>query len=822
MTQEAGLNLFRCKKGDRQMRHDGIIRMALGGLTVVAWMVASATQLPAWGAEGASGEESFPPLPPIVQNVDRQKIEAEFLAKAEQGAEQYRKADVVLAAGLVCTAGSAADDNRDKEAGESSLEVLKGRVVNILTRDASIPDPEKIRDLRQRLQSDGSWPDINYNSRQPGGWPAAREHIGERLWPMVLAWRLGQSPLKEDASLLADIGKASDYWLKRNLGNPGWAPNWWYTEIYIPQMFGRIGLLIGDAMNEETSSRLETLCSRARASGTGQNFVWRSEATLYHGLLTDNADKVQNQVNNIFSQLKVVDNEGVQYDWSFHQHGRQQQMGNYGLHYAETIAPWLYAVTGTNFEPPREKIALFRKYLLKGQAWYIQPGIYDINGAGRSFMRIERGFEGLEGSFDKVVRAFEYLSEADPEAVEACRETLRLIESPDDKPRQPLGNRWYPYSACMVHRRPGWSVSLKMVSAGLTANEGINDEGVLGGLIGFGSLFQYTQPDDYHGVLEVWNWRRIPGTTAGLNKGSIGAGKAANASRLVFGVSNSGIGGGAMEMRPDKNAQPIAWRKSWFFFDDSYVALGRILSSQLDDEIVTTVAQERLDAAPQVLQADATAPAHSETITLATAGAVVHGQTAYLFPAAATLQLHAGPMTGNWYRSYPQPEQTQYKEEHTRDIFSLALSHGNAAADAPAIQYFVFPEDGRDQAKAFLSEPWVDVIANNARIQGVYNKKSKVLQVVFFEPDAIEVNGRTIKVNAPAMIMLKELSDGLELTVCGVSGTQPVTLSINGHYQSNDTSCVSDNAQTHIRIEGFPIRDAPTFKLVPNRDAPDE
>ena len=49
----------------------------------------------------------------------------------------------------------------------------------------------------------------------------------------------------------------------------------------------------------------------------------------------------------IQEELNVSEGEGIQSDWSYHQHGSQLQFGNYGLSYLEDMLRWYQILNKT-------------------------------------------------------------------------------------------------------------------------------------------------------------------------------------------------------------------------------------------------------------------------------------------------------------------------------------------------------------------------------------------------------------------------------------------------------------------------------------------
>ena len=81
------------------------------------------------------------------------------------------------------------------------------------------------------------------------------------------------------------------------------------------------------------------------------------------GLLTDDGELVQRARDAIAEEIQLTTDEGIQPDWSFHQHGPQIQFGNYGLAYAESISFWFRVLEGSPYAFPAEQYDIVRRLL---------------------------------------------------------------------------------------------------------------------------------------------------------------------------------------------------------------------------------------------------------------------------------------------------------------------------------------------------------------------------------------------------------------------------------------------------------------------------
>ena len=731
------------------------------------------------------------------------------------------------------------------------VDLVKKRLVASLTE--TVPAAARIRNLMASMERGRArsgrywpgryWPDINYESKQRSPWPV-KKHVS-RLVDMAVAWRAPSSPWQGHSRLREHIERGLAYWLARDLSTETWAPNWFTREIAVPRCLGELGLLMEGHLSEEVWQKLLQRTAQAKAGRKGQNWVWKSAAAALHGLLTEDADKVERHIGYIFRNLKVTTSQGLQADWSFQQHGPQFQMGNYGLSFAGSMSKWLLMTRDTRFAPPERKVRLLRNFLLRGQAWEAYRGAYDLNGAGRQIIWVT----GTEAERPvSLAKPVERMMQIDATHREAYENILRSIRCPT-QPSALAGNQWWWRSEVMVHRRPDWAVSLKMSSERVMPHEYGNNENVRGGLLGLGSMFQYTDGrDDYAQIPEVWSWRRIPGTTAGRSRGPLRPmnlwGSYPNVARFSGGVSDGQIGAAAMEMMPEahEQVQQIHSRKSWFFFDDAYVILGKVLEADLSDEIVTTLSQEALDAPPTVIGAggerplSGERPLKGETVDLPGGTALVHEQTAYVFPEPTTLLAHGGPMTGSWYRAYPKPEETALKEKATREVFMLAVSHGAAAEPRPSLSSIIFPTGGKATAQAFLGAPWIQILRNDRKVQAVRHEKAGRVQAAFFEADELALGeGITLKLTSPALLMLRrragEAPGGYDVYLADpLKSKKTLVFSLSGAYalskeaQQADTKIqitTTDGSRTQVIVEmpqaesarGRPVR----LRLRPSR-----
>lgn len=187
------------------------------------------------------------------------------------------------------------------------------------------------------------------------------------------------NPYYHSAQLEASIHKALGYWLRTRPV----CKNWWYNQIGVPKTFGRAFLLFQNQLTEEEKEGAIQIMQQASFGMTGQNKVWLAGNVLMRGLLQDDWVLVKAARDSIFSELTTGKAEGIQKDWSFHQHGPQQQFGNYGLSYLSEMSFFSNVFAGTSLALSESQQEILTSFLLEGYRWVIWQGYMDVNALDR-------------------------------------------------------------------------------------------------------------------------------------------------------------------------------------------------------------------------------------------------------------------------------------------------------------------------------------------------------------------------------------------------------------------------------------------------------
>jgi chondroitin AC lyase len=656
------------------------------------------------------------------------------------------------------------------------LETVKERMrAAILPRQpAAIKDlSEAARPLLQSLRPDGSWADIAYDNGTQSVWEAAG-HL-YRLHVMGRAYATPDQPLYHDEALKTAVLSALDFWLEHDFQNP----NWWWNQIGAPQMIGETMLLMEAELSPSEKAKGDVLLARSvTQKGIGQNTVWWAGNTIIRGLLANKPEMVATAFQDIYDEIHVAvpPQEGIQPDFSFHQHKEQLYNGGYGLAFGNDVSRYIAYAWGTPWQVSAGKMKVFTSYLLDGQQWMLRGRIIDYSTVGREITRAGKvaltnswtlGPVSPAGAAYGILNAVELLADLPvPRRAEFSAFAARLRGGPDARPL--VGNRMYWKSDYMVHQRPAFFTSAKMLSTRMMSGEVVNSEGRKSFHLSDGATFIYRSGEEYLDIFPVWDWSRIPGTTAEVwdpmpaRNPQIHGG-----SPFVGGVSDGLYGMAAMHLVRDA----LDAKKAYFYFDDGFVALGAGISDASDFPVVTAVNQEWLRG--DVRMDGRADPLPRGEHTLSGARWVQHDGVGYVFPSPQNVILRNDAQTGSW-RDFGTSSPA---EPMTKDVFSLWIDHGAHPAGA-SYAYTVLPGITGERLTEFVNDPPLRVVANTAALQAVFHGKAGVLEAAFYRPGVVDAGrGWTVSVDRPCLLLMR-LADGkIEITLSNPEN-RPLTVNV--------------------------------------------
>ena len=607
-----------------------------------------------------------------------------------------------------------------------------------------------LEDSRSLLQ-DGSWSDVKYLSTARSGWEPSIHY--NRMLAMTLAAQAKATSAADRTQLLTAVHAAFGFWIAHDFQ----CPNWWYNKIGTPKSIATTAVLLGlNLTPAEFTYVTGTLLARYPIDMTGQNRIWLSGNELMRGLLLRDPAMVALSASTVWNEIQVTTEEGLQADASFHQHGPQQQMGNYGMAFAVEECRLALILRDSPWAMPPAKLSLYRDYVLNGENWIAWRGAFDISALDRQMMP-----RAAHNRTRTLVRVMELSAVMDPAHAAAYR-----AFGPRQQPGAPndlIGDRFFWRSDYYIHRTAGFAATLKMSSHRVIGEETVNTENLSGYHAADGALYLYASGQEYEDIFPVWDWSRLPGVTCVM-----GEPKRFRTSQMptdfAGGIADGTEGLAALDGARDG----VTAHKAWFFGSDFIACLGSAISGPAGAETATTLNQSLLHGAVTVHAGRSTTmiPGGSER-TLKSPDWVEHDGWRYTLLTQTTLQMSSLRVTGSWSKVFTNPDTPTMPVDD--DVFLLSINHGEAPS-AASYAYAAGPID---------SVPSVKVLANSKDLQAVALEAGRY-GLVFWAAGSFQLpDGRTLKVTVPGLvwvngsrILVADPTQKLKAFALSVNGTE--------------------------------------------------
>lgn len=571
-------------------------------------------------------------------------------------------------------------------------------VVELFQRYPS--NPETIRAFLSGQTDEGSWPDINYADKKRSGWEP-RIHT-ERILELVRLYYTKESSYYHSPDVGKAVHKALGWWF----AHKPVCLNWWYNQIGVPKTLGTACLLFeAELTPAEREGAIEVL-KNARFGMTGQNKVWLAGNVLMRALLQNDFSLAKQARDSIVSEIVTGRPEGIQPDWSFHQHGPQQQFGNYGLSFLSSMSFYSGIFAGTSLELADNQLEIVRQLTDEGYRWILWKGTLDISALGRQFFQMSQIHKALGAAFAAVELGGGEASSCNATAKALCEENY------GDAPVNTLiGNKHFYCSNYTIHRRPTWMLSVKMASRQIIGTETLNGDNMKGFYSADGATYLYQDGREYLDIFPLWDWRKLPGVTSFDTDASVPVSPARNQSDFVGGLSNGQQGMTVMDL----NRAGIQGSKAWIFTDNFVLCLGAGIKA--DSTLAVTTAIEQCHRRGDLLLLDDNvwrAIDGRKQVSGQKEARFFHHNTGYIvwgdrMEAVASTEHR----TGRWHdimQMYPP-------KDVKGEVAQLYLNHGKNPRDA-SYQYVLLPDADCEKTEKFdLKE--VNVLRNDHTAQAV-------------------------------------------------------------------------------------------------------
>ncbi|MDR1092195.1 MAG: polysaccharide lyase beta-sandwich domain-containing protein [Prevotella sp.] len=558
----------------------------------------------------------------------------------------------------------------------------------------------RVEELLGKIQADGSWSDVDYANQNRSGW-RSKIHV-ERILELARVHAKPDSEFYNSKEVADVIHQTLKYWFDKKPVSP----NWWYNQIGIPKILGAIFILFEDQLSIAEKENTTELMENAKFGMTGQNKVWLAGNVLVRGLMQNDIDLVKASRDTIASEIRTDQIEGIKADDSFHQHGAQQQFGNYGAAYISSMGMWARLFCGTSIAFNQDQLNILNKLINQGYAWILRKGYMDINALGRQFFHQAQRHKAFTVGF-----AANAMSQADIANKNEYQNLLADNFFSAGEGSSLIGLKHFWMSGQTVYRRPQWMASVKTSSKRVVGGEAGNGDNLKGYYLADGALYTYMDGDEYLNIFPCWDWRKIPGITSYQTDSplkQLSWGGYCNQSDFVGNVSDGTTGMTAMDFNRDR----ITARKSWIFTGEFVLCLGAGITS--DSSLVVTTSIDQRIKKDDLYYLNNNSREKVDSVAISANDRFFHDKTGYIILQASQGKAITEKRQGSWgdiMSMYPE----DFVEK--KDVFSLWIDHGTNPEDA-SYEYMIFPASTLDRIKQFDTKS-IKVISNTKDMQAV-------------------------------------------------------------------------------------------------------
>ena len=628
---------------------------------------------------------------------------------------------------------------------QDEFDVIRKNIVNGLLHQAKQVE-NNIGVIQKQQQANGSWSDIRYTDSAITAWEPIR-HL-QRIKNYCLHLNLVQ-----DCCLKENILSGLRFWLSVSPKSK----NWWHNEIATPQTMGEILLLLEETKTVYPVSLKDSLIASMKKGNpyvqTGANKLDIAIHYLYRACATKNSALMDSAVQQAFEPISFTTKEGLQYDYSYLQHGRQLQLSSYGAVFLMgeyKVASWLL---NTGFALQAEKINILQTYLTKTYLKTIRGHYIDFNVEGRGISRpnvLDKRTNIQAGYSDNANTPLVLAKKVNPaDTLEISEAIARIqgIQTPDYaiKPY----HKYFYKADYTLHLRKEYTFNVRTVSVRTKRTETGNKENLYGKFLPDGSTNIQRAGDEYYNIMPVWEWNKIPGITCRNFKNDQPATEQwgePGSTEFVGGVSDGVYGCSVYDMQYDH----VFAKKAWFFFDKEIVCLGAGIACTENENVLTTLNQcwLRGDVSVKVGGKERKA---NETEALTAPSWVWHDSIGYCFLQAGTAFVSTAVQKGSWKKI----NDTYSAKELQGNVFKLFIDHG-AKPVSTSYAYCVLPGISLNEMRSYPAND-IKVIDNNNAVQAVAHQSLNILQACFYEQGMLGYGQIKITVDKPCVLMMKNI-----------------------------------------------------------------
>ena len=606
----------------------------------------------------------------------------------------------------------------------------------------------KARAYMKSLQANGAWTDIEYFATDITEW-RPMTHL-DRLKVLISAYVFDKSTLYQNAALKKSIDAALNYWCENEFASS----NWWHNDIAVPKALG-VSLILMKFGKEKVHHDLEYKLVFKMIQGdpyvkTGANKSDIAMHYFYRALITEDKNLLVSSLQQLFYPIQLVnDAEGLQYDFSYLQHGPQLYIAGYGEEFMKGISKVMAYVRGTPYAVSKEKLQLFSSFITDTYLPIIRAKYIDFNVHGRGVSR--------PGILNKTseTNILKQMTLIEPEKAKVWQEGIEKMDSLVKYNTYTNHRHTHFWKAdYSIHLRKKYHFNVRLASNRTNKSEAGNRENIYGKHMTDGVTNIQVYGPEYYNIFPIWEWDKIPGTTTQDRAGDdplVEQWGVPAKNNFAGGVSSQEYGVSAMKVDYDS----VQANKAWFFFDNQIVCLGSNINSSSDNPITTTLNQSWFQN--KVLLDTKTLGKGDSISSSNTNSVIIHDDVIYFLPEQQNLTVTTKEQAGSWYKI----NEARSKERITGNVFKAWIDHGVRPKNA-TYAYVVYPGTSKYSP---TESKMINVLANTEHLQAVSHQGLGIVQMVVYYPGTYEVADVKLTVDKPAIIQLIKKDNTYELAI---------------------------------------------------------
>lgn len=591
----------------------------------------------------------------------------------------------------------------------NTMECIRERFASLLWSDENKSAYSKAEEYYNSLvegETEGTlcWNDIDYTILEWAHCPANLHQ--ERILCILKFY--GRQRLYDDKEYVNRLNCAIRFWITLNFTNP----NWWHNEIGYPMSYGSIALMMFPFLNEDVFGGIVGIMQNGSmatkhdriCAWTGANLIWGAINTIRHALLIGDEELFSVAVRRAEQEIAVGLKEGIQQDACFFQHGSRVYSGGYGLSYVNDLATISYLLQGTKHQFAREKLDILLFFVLDGIRFMMHKGYFDYSCIGRNISRPGNIKSNIAG----ILKLF--INNTDIKRQNELSEFYASLNGGDEPDRIKL----FSSAAYICHHFDGIYVGSKFQNNTTLGAEKCNGEGVLCYNMTYGTNTCIMRTGmEYYDINCVWDFSRIPGTTARYENDSELLAHTDMWDKTLSsehaGSRQQGEKAIVFELQEHDGISVLA---SDFAFPHGMVRLGTDIKSTRSEELFTTVDQCNYVGGA----------IHKN-------GEIIHNGIRYTALDNTIFKADVKMQHGSWRRN----SRVLSDAEKQKQVFTVTVTH--TAGDNSKYAYMISAESEK--------APNIQVIQNDSKVQAILLPDGKVM-AVFHKDCDLKIRGRVI------------------------------------------------------------------------------